>query len=198
MMTLVSRMALLAVLLGLPTGTALAQTCARLFVPTGIGLDCRVVPGTEGGGWQLVVAPTNGALAAFTQLSVQPVEMPIAEPSQWLRDRVRLGLDDVEDAVREILDSPDNPLAGSRLNAQLEVWLQMAALLDDYPLSGCSEPAPMRAEGSHEMRCHWGVANVEKRLSLRLVERAGSRYYVVIRAMTERRMRHLLAIANSF
>jgi hypothetical protein len=48
------------------------------------------------------------------------------------------------------------------------------------------------------MECQWEVGPLRQDMELRLVERDGERYAVRIRAMNEHRMRHLVAIANSF
>jgi hypothetical protein len=48
------------------------------------------------------------------------------------------------------------------------------------------------------MECEWQLGPFKQLLALRLVDREGERYAVKIRAMNEHRMRHLVAIANSF
>ena len=48
------------------------------------------------------------------------------------------------------------------------------------------------------MDCEWELGPLRQYLALRLIERDGERYAVRIRAMNEHRMRHLVAIANSF
>ena len=46
--------------------------------------------------------------------------------------------------------------------------------------------------------CAWEVGPLQQFMALRLITVDGERYAVRIRAMNERRMRHLVAIANSF
>jgi hypothetical protein len=48
------------------------------------------------------------------------------------------------------------------------------------------------------MACDWELGPLRQYMRFRLVERAGERYAIRIRTMNEQRLRHLVAIANSF
>ena len=67
-----------------------------------------------------------------------------------------------------------------------------------WPLAGCDEPESWRPDDDWHMGCKWEVGPFRQFMALRLVTLDGERYAVRIRAMNEHRMRHLVAIANSF
>lgn len=177
---------------------ASAPSCARLFVPEELHLVCRAEQGPQATDWRLVVEPANRAVAMLTHLEVQPVTGPVADPASWLQDQVRLGLRDVRASLQELLDSSDNPIAGSRLNENIKNWLQLTDLVDDAPLAGCDAPERLGDSEVWQMGCQWGIGEVESHLILRLDGSADEPYLMTIRAMSEGRLRHLLAIANSF
>jgi hypothetical protein len=72
--------------------------------------------------------------------------------------------------------------------------------LAEWPLQSCEEAAETpggAAQENSELTCEWQLGPFHQHLVLRLVERDGRRYVVRVRAMNERRLRHLVAIANS-
>jgi hypothetical protein len=172
-----------------------ADPCALLFVPPGYELSCTVV--RTGSDWRLVVAPDDSAFAPLSELSVEPVEEPAEEPREWLRGQMRLDLGDLEAAVREVTESDDSPFADEQFTAPIEAWLGMMTMLGDWPLQSCAEPVALSGAADTELTCMWRLGPFEQHLQTRLVERAGQHYAVRIRAMNPRRLRHLVAIANS-
>lgn len=180
-----------------PAAAAFIPTCANLFVPEDLQLVCRAEHGPGAKDWRLVVEPVNHTMAVLTRLEVRPVDEPIDDPSAWLQDQVRLGLDDMRTSLEDLLDSPSNPIAGSPLNESIRELLQLTDSLNNAPLSGCEAPHPRKGHQAWQMMCRWGIGDIETRLVLRLVEGAGEYQLVTIHAMTEQRLHHLLAIANS-
>ena len=187
-----------------PPGTASAATvpadpCALLFVPQGYQLRCTVYRGPADD-WRLVIHPDDSPFAALSELSVEPLEEPIEDPEAWLRGQLRLDLTGLEDAVRELAESDDSPFADAQVTASLETWLNMMTMLAEWPLQSCTEPTAvpggMPWEDS-ELTCAWQLGPFHQHLLIRLVERDGQHYVVRVRAMNERRLRHLVAIANS-
>lgn len=190
---------ILTVLLGALSGrpaAAVDDPCARLFVPDGYGLTCTRV-GTAGGDWKVTVQPAEGPFASLSQLTLEPVDGPVDDPEAWLRERVRFDLSGVADSLQAQLDSPDNPFAGSALEPFLRQWIEGVEYVASLPLQSCGEPEPIAAD-AWEIACEWRLLDFEKYLTVRLVERDGQAYALVINAMNPRRMRHLVAIANSF
>jgi hypothetical protein len=173
--------------------------CALLFVPDGYQLRCSVQRRAEDD-WRLVIRPQNSLFAPLSELSVEPVEEPIEDPDAWLRGQLRIDLSGLEHVVRELAESEDSPFAGEEVGTSLEAWLGMMSMLTEWPLQSCEEPS---TEGNgtpgetSELACEWEFGPFRQHLVLRLVERDGQRYAVRVRAMNERRLRHLVAIANS-
>jgi hypothetical protein len=173
--------------------------CALLFVPDGYQLRCTVYRGANDD-WRLVVQPEDSPFAALSELSVEPLEEPIEDPEAWLRDQLRIDLTGLEDAVRELAEGDDSPFTDERITASLETWLGMMTNLAEWPLQSCTEPTAVPAGTpwqDSELTCDWQLGPFHQHLLIRLVERDGQHYVVRVRAMNERRLRHLVAIANS-
>jgi hypothetical protein len=173
-----------------------ADPCDLLFVPEGYGLTC-IVERPSAGTWRLAVRPEDSAFAALSELTVEPVEEPAGDSQEWLRDQLRIDLSGLEDAVRDLTDSDDSPFSDEEFAASIEAWLEMMTMLGDWPLNSCTEPMAVAAEERSELACVWQLGPFVQHLQVRLVERDGQHYLVHARAMNERRLRHLVAIANS-
>jgi hypothetical protein len=179
----------------LPAAAVPADPCALLFVPPGYQLACTVE--RRGPSWRVVVRPDTSAFAELSELSVEPVEEPVGDRREWLRSQLRIDLGGLEDAVRELTESDDSPFADEQFAAPIEAWLGMMTLLGEWPLHSCAEPVALSSAEDTELACVWQLGPFEQHLQTRLVERDGQLYAVRIRAMNPRRLRHLVAIANS-
>jgi hypothetical protein len=184
-------------------GAAVAQTpdddlCARLFVPEGYELGCALEIDPSGSAGA-VVRPTESAFAPLTELSVRRVEEPVDDPASWLRDRLTLDLAPAEAALDELAEGADSPITGTPLAEQLQQWRAFLGSAATLPLTGCGDPE-LLAGGidAWEMACDWELGPLRQYMRFRLVERRGERYAIEIRPMNEQRLRHLVAIANSF
>ena len=190
-----------ALVFGLPgsggpaAAAAPADPCGMLFVPDGLQLRCTVDRGVEDD-WRLVVRPEESLFDALSELSVEPVEEPVEDPQAWLREQLRVDLSGLEDVVRELTESDDSPFTDEAV-APLEAWLGMLAGLAEWPLQSCEEPSAGGAIEESELACEWQLGPFHQHFLIRLVERDGQQYAVRVRAMNERRLRHLVAIANS-
>jgi hypothetical protein len=175
-----------------------ADLCARLSVPDGIGLACT--PQSEPGGSGLaVVQPTDSDFAPLSELTVRPVEGPIENPAEWLREQLTLDLSPVDSALEELIHGADSPITGTPLAEQLQSWRGLLGSAAKLPLSGCNDPVRLAGGiDAWEMACEWELGPLRQYMRFRLVERAGELYAVRIRTMNEQRLRHLVAIANSF
>jgi hypothetical protein len=181
-----------------PQAASIDDLCDRLFLPEGYQLDCTLRGGAGASERMAVVRPVEGAFAPLSELTIRPIEEPVDDPERWLREQLRIDLTGVEDAVSGLTESPDSPLAGSSIDEHLESWLDLLDSLAGLPLEGCGEPAARPAGDGWELECEWPLGPLRQYLTLRLVERDGEQYAMRIRAMNEQRLRHLVAIANSF
>jgi hypothetical protein len=154
--------------------------CGRLFLPEGYQLDCTVRGGARASERMAVVHPVEGAFAPLSELTIRPLD------------------DAVDDPLTGLTESPDSPFAGSSIDEHLESWLALLDSLAGLPLEGCGEPTARSAGDGWQLTCEWPLGPLRQYLTLRLVERDGQQYAVRIRAMNEQRLRHLVAIANSF
>lgn len=199
-MKTIHALALGALVLGLSAvgpadAVAPADPCDLLFVPDGTQLRCTVV--RSGADWRLAVRPEESAFGALSELDLEPVDEPIGDPHEWLRDQLRVDLSGLEEVVRELTESDDSPFADEQFAAPIEAWFGMMARLGDWPLNSCTEPVALTVAKDAELACEWQLGPFVQHLRIRLVERDGQHYVVRIRAMNERRLRHLVAIANS-
>ena len=171
--------------------------CERLFVPEGYALDCSVQTAVAEDDWLLKVHPVEGAFAPLSELSIRPVREPVADPNAWLREQLTLDMSSFDATLEELLHGADSPLADTPIVGQLESWRSLLRQAAGWPLAGCDEPE-LADDDSWHMECAWELGPFRQYMALRLIEADGERYAVRIRAMNEQRMRHLVAIANSF
>jgi hypothetical protein len=173
--------------------------CARLSVPEGTGLRCTVQSEPAGPGPNAVVQPTDSEFAPLSELTLRRVEEQVQDPAAWLREQLTLDLSPVDAALNDLIHGADSPITGTPLAEQLQSWRGLLGSAAALPLSGCRDPA--RLSGgleAWEMACEWELGPLRQYVRFRLAERGGDRYAIRIRTMNEQRLRHLVAIANSF
>ena len=171
--------------------------CAELFVPEGYELGCTL-ESDPGGDLAAVVRPTDSAFGPLSELTVRRVEEPVEDPAAWLREQLTLDLSPVDAALQDLARDPDSPITGTPLAERLQDWRELLDSAAALPLSGCDEPTRRAGGEVWEMACDWELGPLRQYMRFRLVERAGERYAIRIRTMNEQRLRHLVAIANSF
>lgn len=184
----------------LAAGPARAQppgACPGLFVPADYRLVCEASQQLPGG-WRLQVKPEHELLAPLNQLTVRPLEEPVEAPDLWLQEQLTLDLTRVGVALREVLGAPGSPLYEPALEDPLDSLVQGLAALDQLPLRGCGFPAMLEAHDAWQIACDWRLGPLHQHALVRLVERGERAYAINILASSERRLRHLVAIANGF
>jgi hypothetical protein len=172
--------------------------CALLSVPDAAGLACLMRSDPAGSGPAAVVQPTDSDFAPLSELTLRRVEGPIENPADWLRQQLTLDLSPVDAALNELIHGPDSPITGTPLAEQLQSWRGLLGAAATLPLTGCGDPARLAGGEAWEMACEWELGGLRQYMRFRLVERGGDHYGIRIRTMNEQRLRHLLAIANSF
>ena len=200
-MTRLLVVAALAFMLAPSTNAGAASTpnpCEALFVPDEYGLGCSVQEHVDAAPWQVVVEPTEGPFRRFSRLTIAPVEEEVSHPAEWLREHVKLDLAEVDDSLRDMFKSPDNPFSDDLVSTYLETMLDLVEAVASAPLVGCEDAHPLAHEDGWEVECAWGVGGVEKYQTMRLVRRGEAFYLITMESMNPRRMRHLAAVANSF
>ena len=172
--------------------------CARLTVPEGLELDCVVQSDADGAGVAAVVRPTDSEFGPLSELQLRQVEEAIDDPAAWLREQLTLDLTPLDAAIDELIHGPDSPITGTPLAQQLQSWRGLLGSAATLPLAGCRDPVRLARDETWEMVCEWEVGSLRQFMRFRLIERDGERYAIRIRTMNEQRLRHLMAIANSF
>jgi hypothetical protein len=173
------------------------EVCPPLFVPEGYRLSCEI-PGDAMREWRLTVQPEDELAAPFSLLSLRPVEEPVDDPDIWLREQLTLKLSDVGEAFRDLVGRPASPLFDPALATSLDEMVGRLRVLDQLPLQSCGFPGMTASEDAWQIECAWSVGPIALQGLLRLAYRDEQPYAISIFAMSDQRMRHLVAIANSF
>jgi hypothetical protein len=190
----------LIVLLTVAAGPAAAQT---FDVPEGFVVTAEVDESSSGD-WRgmLTVHPDDGAFSGLSSIRLREVVGAVDDPDAWLKRRLTVDVAD-ENEVDKLLDSPDSPFADPVFDALKEAIPKLFGGLRELsalPLEACEKPATAyNAAGElRELYCAYPIGPLRQDLVLRLQQAGNHWYYTEIRAMNERRLRHLIAIANSF
>lgn len=184
-------------------GAARAQT---FDVPDGFSSEVVRESDRAGGMVSVLrVQPENGAFANLSAIDMRPLNEAVADADGWLRARMTAWSDSLyaDSEANGMFDGPDSPFADPAFDALregLSSLTERLKSLGSLPLDYCDDPRGRRngAGELREMSCTFSLGPVRHHVVLRLQEVAGVWYYTRIRTMNERRLRHLLAIANSF
>ena len=152
----------------------------------------------------LRVVPEPGPFSELSSIEMRPLSRDVEAPVEWLEGRMTAFLGDAESAdIETALNAPDSPFADpafAPLTESLQAMMDQLRRLGEVPLRFCDEPRRGdNAAGTYdELSCRFAVGPLGRHLVLRLQEVDGVWYYTRISTMNERRLRHMLAIANSF
>ena len=105
--------------------------------------------------------------------------------------------------LEEIFDDPDSPFAGDELTEirnLLERSLNELSRLAEWPLKYCDPITRGDSSGGayFQLSCHYSIGPVTQYLLMRLHHTNGAWYQTTVRTMNKRRLRHFIAISNSF
>lgn len=174
-----------------------------LDVPEGF-VSAHEKDASESGEWRslLTVRPRPGPFSDLSEVELREVIGEIDDPEQWLRSRVTADLGDGREAER-VFESPDSPFADPMFDVLRNALPQLfegLETLSNLPLRYCDEPViAYNASGElHEMACTYPIGPLRQYLVFRLQQVNDVWYYTQVRTMNEKRLRHLIAIANSF
>ncbi len=190
----------LALVPGIAAGPAAAQ---EFDVPDGfIARHEAEIP--EPGVWRpvLTVRPEPGPFSEFSAIHLRQVIASVKDPQAWLKRRLTLEFGGRENAGN-LFDSPDSPFSDPFFDALRKAIPELMKFIDkiaELPLDACDEPGKgYNASGSFdELYCVFAIGPMRQYLVLRL-QKVGRRwFYTEIETMNERRLRHLLAIADTF
>lgn len=158
-----------------------------------------------GGEWTGVetVTPPPGPFSDLSAIRLRRVNGAVDDDDAWLKARITATVDAEAAGVDTLLDSPDSPFAGPAFDGLRAMLPQMLRGLDELgslPLNACDGPKDGRnaAGPLRQLDCTFAVGPFRQFRVLRL-QRSGDRwYYTEIRAMNEKRLRELMAIADTF
>lgn len=151
----------------------------------------------------MTVRPATGEFAHLSAVHLREVTGVVEDPDDWLRDRIALEIGPMPDAEEDWLSGPDSPFSDpvfDALRKAISELFAMAQRLAEVPLEACDDPTTgHNASGRfRELYCVFAVGPIRQYTVLRLQSADGDWYFTEIRTMNERRLRHLMAIANSF
>lgn len=149
-----------------------------------------------------VVRPVEGPFSELSTISLRAVRGEVTDPEAWLEARLTARIGDPA-AVEEVFSSPDSPFSDPVFDALKKSLPELFASLQSLgriPLHFCEEPTTgYNASGEfRELFCSFNFGPVRQFVVLRLQETGKGWYFTEIKTMNERRLRHLVAIANSF
>jgi hypothetical protein len=150
----------------------------------------------------MTVRPEPGPFSDLSEVNLRQVIGQIDEPDAWLERRVTADLVD-RDVIDDVLESPDSPFADPMFDMVRDAIPQLYAGIQELsklPLRFCDGPlTAYNASGPlRELNCTYQLGPFRQYFIFRLQQADGAWYYTEIRAMNEKRLRHLIAIANSF
>lgn len=171
-------------------------------VPEGFIVDTGPRGGAANGAVLARVRPLDGPFAELSTIELRAVDEDIADMDAWLRGQMSADIGD-EVALDALFDSPDSPFSDpvfGLLRTGLKKIAEKLARLGQLPLEFCDAPrAGHNGAGDfRELVCTIDMGPIKQYYVLRLQRAGGVWYYTAIRTMNERRLRHLVAIANSF
>lgn len=146
--------------------------------------------------------PSRGAFSDLSSIRLRAVTGTVKDPDEWLNSRLSADVGDGAESF-DLFESPDSPFGDPAFDVLREALPRLFSgieALSQLPLEFCEGPnTAYNASGElRELYCVFQLGPFRQYLVLRLQNNEGLWYYTEIRAMNERRFRHLLAIANSF
>ncbi len=182
-----------------PAAGALTDVCSSLLVPEVTGLVCR--PG-DGEGPRAVVAPEDGRFADFSRLTLRELDrqrdaLAWERPARGREAQMEIDLGAWVESLRRLAREPDSPFAGEEMQRSVEALALGLDRLGRLALAACRKPRQL-ASGQRALRCRFGAEPFALYMQVRLIEAGERRWAANIRTLSERRMRHLEAVANSF
>ncbi len=172
-------------------------------VPEGFVRDTRPEAAVSEEWRHLVtIRPAEGAFAHLSAIHLRELHGAVDDPGAWLEARVSGDIGDLSGA-EQLFSSPDSPFGDPAFDALRKVIpdiIEGFRALAELPLKFCDGPQTgYNAEGEfRELYCVYNLGPVRQYQVLRLQRAADRWFYTEIATMNERRLRHLLAIANSF
>lgn len=148
------------------------------------------------------IRPVEGPFSELSTISLRAVRGDVPNPEAWLAERLTAQIGDPA-AVEEVFSSPDSPFSDPVFDALKKSLPDLFAGLQNLgriPLHFCEEPTTgYNASGEfQELFCNYNFGPVRQFVVLRLQDSGNGWYFTEIKTMNERRLRHLVAIANSF
>jgi hypothetical protein len=149
-----------------------------------------------------VVRPVEGPFSELSTISLRTVRGDVSDPDGWLAARLTAQIGDPA-AVEDVFSSPDSPFSDPVFDALKKSLPALFAGLQNLgriPLHFCEAPTTgYNASGEfRELFCNYNFGPVRQFVVLRLQDSGKGWYFTEIKTMNERRLRHLVAIANSF
>jgi hypothetical protein len=176
------------------TPVAAEGLCDRLTVPEMLELACTEDLYAD----RAVVAPVSGTFRALSRMSLRRLDpeadrLAWTDPRAWLEQQMIVDLDGLSGVVSGLADDPDSPFGGEMMRGALAALVDGLEGLSRLPLAACGE-----GPSETEVACRFGVEPIGLVMQVMLAADGEERFAFNIRTFNEQRLRHFVAIANSF
>ncbi len=151
----------------------------------------------------ITVRPEKGPFSELSAIHLHRVMGKVKDPESWLQDRLTLSMGSGEADPGNIFTSPDSPFSDPYFDSLRKTIPELMKFMEKVarlPLDACDKPrGGYNVSGAfHELYCVFAVGPIRQFIVLRLQKAKGRWFYTEVRTMNERRMRQLLAIADTF
>ena len=148
------------------------------------------------------IIPQKGKFSNLSSIVLRPVPETLSDPVQWLQRQIKISIPG-DQWLKDIFDDPDSPFGGDQLlrtRYLLEKSLKEMSKLGEWPLKFCGPISIITnpAGSGHELSCQYPIGPITQYLVLRIQQVNNLWYQTTIRTMNKRRLRHFLAVTNSF
>lgn len=156
----------------------------------------------EGLQYLYTVRPAEGSFSELSSIRLSRLTQPVEDPDAWLEERVSADMGQPGSA-EDLFTSPDSPFSDPSFEAlrrAIPELFEGLQSLGKLPLEFCEGPTrAYNASGAYrELYCAFDFGPARQYLVLRLQGVAETWYFTEVRTMNERRLRTLLAVADTF
>ena len=148
------------------------------------------------------ITPKKGQFSYLSSIIMLPISETSLDPTKWLEDHMTLNIG-VNRILKDLVVDPDNPFIkqeNRKLHNLIENSLVKLSQFQKWPLDFCKPISVVTnpAGSGEELVCQYPIGPMTQYLVVRVQKVNNLWYRTTIRTMNKKRLRHFLAITNSF